>query len=291
MSHSSDLGTERTIDLSAGTLHYRETGEGPCLLFLHGLLANGDLWRKVVPRLAPNFRCITPDWPLGAHATPMKPDADLSIPALAGLVSEFIQEMALERPTLIANDTGGAIAQCVMTQHGESLRAAVLTPCDAFDNFLPAMFRPLQLMAYLPPVLTALLQPFRFVPVLRSPLAFGWLAKHPVEGRLLRSYVEPILSNRAIRQDTYKILRAIHPSVTQEAAARLGEFQKPAMILWAKEDRFFPADHGRRLAALLPDSRLETIDDAYTFVSEDQPAAVAHWVETFLKEATSSATC
>ena len=37
-------------------------------MFVHGALVNGDLWRKVVPELAKDFRCITPDWPLGSHA-------------------------------------------------------------------------------------------------------------------------------------------------------------------------------------------------------------------------------
>ena len=53
---------------SQGTIRYRERGEGEPIVFVHGLLVNGDLWRKVVPRLADRYRCIAPDWPLGSHA-------------------------------------------------------------------------------------------------------------------------------------------------------------------------------------------------------------------------------
>src|SRR5262249_30103470 len=81
MAVSVALGTERTVELTGGTLAYRERGTGPAVVFVHGLLVNGDLWRKVVPPVAEaGHRCLTPDWPFGSHPHPMRPDADLSPP-------------------------------------------------------------------------------------------------------------------------------------------------------------------------------------------------------------------
>ena len=137
MSRSTDLGDVKEVALSQGTLRYRECGEGEPIVFVHGLLVNGDLWRKIVPKLKDSFRCITPDLPLGAHEIPLKADADLSIPGVARLVADFLSALALERPTLIANDTGGAITQLLMTEHPKSVGRVVLTSCDCFDNFLP----------------------------------------------------------------------------------------------------------------------------------------------------------
>jgi pimeloyl-ACP methyl ester carboxylesterase len=65
MSLSADLGELKQIDLAQGTVRYRERGSGEPIVFIHGLLVNGDLWRKVVPQLADRFRCITPDLPRG----------------------------------------------------------------------------------------------------------------------------------------------------------------------------------------------------------------------------------
>ena len=59
-------------------IRYREVGEGPILLFVYGLLANGTLWREVVPRLSGKFRCVVPDLPLGGHAAPMDQGAGRS---------------------------------------------------------------------------------------------------------------------------------------------------------------------------------------------------------------------
>ena len=53
--------------LPQGTIHYRESGEGEPIVFLHGLLVDGRLWRKVTPLLEDRFRCIVPDLPLGSH--------------------------------------------------------------------------------------------------------------------------------------------------------------------------------------------------------------------------------
>ena len=59
------------IRLGQGVMRYREVGEGPILLFVHGILANGTLWREVVPRLSGKFRCGVPDLPVDGHAAPM----------------------------------------------------------------------------------------------------------------------------------------------------------------------------------------------------------------------------
>ena len=57
----------KTIALSQGTIRYRDAGQGPAIVFVHGLLVSGNIWRKVIPHLAKSHRCISPDWPLGSH--------------------------------------------------------------------------------------------------------------------------------------------------------------------------------------------------------------------------------
>ena len=75
MSISAELGEQRQVQLPQGTISYRERGTGEPVVFVHGALVNADLWRKVAPRLAKDFRCIAPDLPLGSHASPMEPGA------------------------------------------------------------------------------------------------------------------------------------------------------------------------------------------------------------------------
>ncbi|MEA2390448.1 MAG: hypothetical protein QOK31_557, partial [Solirubrobacteraceae bacterium] len=193
-------GTQQ-VALPQGTIHYRESGSGPTLLFIHGLLVNGTLWRKVVPRLEDRFRCVVPDLPLGSHREPMAPDADLTPPGLAQLIADFTEALGLEDVTLVGNDTGGALCQLVATNHPDSLARLVLTPCDAYENFLPPAFRPLQVIGGLPGGVNALVQPMRFGAAQQLPFAFGMLTKRPIERAVRDGWVHPAIHSREIRRD------------------------------------------------------------------------------------------
>ncbi len=279
------------VRLPQGTIRYRDTGAGKPLVFVHGLLVDGTLWRKVTPLLEGEFRCVVPDLPLGSHRVPMSPDADLSPPGVARIVADFIAALDLEDVTLIGNDTGGAICQLVATEHPARLGRLVLTPCDAYENFLPPFFRPMQYAARVPGLLTALLQTARLGAVQRSPLGFGLLiSRDSIDPQVIDSWLRPFFSNRGVRRDVIKFLRAISNRYTLEAAERLRDFDRPALIAWAPDDRFFKLIYGERLAAAIPDARLVRIEDSRTFVSEDQPERLAELIRGFVRETSGAAT-
>jgi len=274
----------RELALAPGTIRYRDVGRGAPIVFVHGLLVNGDLWRKVVPPLARDFRCIVPDLPLGSHAVAMRPDADLRPPALARLIADFIAALDLDDVTLVGNDTGGALCQLVVTRHPERIGRLVLTPCDAFENFPPPMFSYLLWAARVPGLLAALLQTMRIGALARSPIGYGWLTKHRLEDVALDSYVRPPLHDALVRRDLTKVLRGLDPRYTLEAADKLAAFTRPALLAWSTEDRFFPIAHARRLAEILPDARVVEVQDAYSFVPEDQPERLAELVADFVRQ-------
>ena len=279
------------VRLPQGTIRYRDTGAGKPLVFVHGLLVDGTLWRKVTPLLEGEFRCVVPDLPLGSHRVPMSPDADLSPAGVARIVADFIAALDLEDVTLIGNDTGGALCQLVATEHPARLGRLVLTPCDAYENFLPPFFRPMQYAARVPGLLTALLQTARLGAVQRSPLGFGLLiSRDSIDPQVIDSWLRPFFSNRGVRRDVIKFLRAISNRYTLEAAERLRDFDRPALIAWAPDDRFFKLVYGERLAAAIPDARLVRIEDSRTFVSEDQPERLAELIRGFVRETSGAAT-
>jgi pimeloyl-ACP methyl ester carboxylesterase len=271
------------VTLPQGTIAYSETGiaEGPPVVFIHGAFVDGTLWRKVVPELEASMRCIVPDLPLGSHQTPMSPEADLSPPGLAKLITDFLAALELERVTLVGNDTGGALCQLVVTRHPERIGRLVLTPCDAYENFLPPAFRYLQLLARVPGGVGAVAQSMRIPAVRRTPLAFGWLSKRRIPADVLAAWTAPIIREPGVRADARQVLRGISSSYTLEAAERLRDFEGPTMLAWATEDRFFKPKFAERLAADIPGSRLEWIDDSRTFVSEDQPERLAGLIGDF----------
>jgi pimeloyl-ACP methyl ester carboxylesterase len=278
-----------SVDLDAGTVHYRESGSGPVIVFAHGLLVNGTLWRKVTPLLDDRFRCIVPDLPLGSHPEPMKPGADLTPPGTARILADFMAALDLEDVTLVGNDTGGAISQIVAANHPERLGRLVLTPCDAYENFLPPFFRPLQYAAKVPGLLTALVQPTRLRSMQRGPLGFGLLiSPENIDSDVLDAWVRPFLNDGGIRRDTIRFLGSISNRYTIEAAEKLRSFDRPTLIAWAPEDRFFKLRFAERLAAEIPNARLVRIEDSRTFVSEDQPERLAEEIAAFVTETAGS---
>jgi pimeloyl-ACP methyl ester carboxylesterase len=274
----------KEASIPQGTIRYREQGTGEPVVLVHGLLNNGLLWRDVVADLGKDFRVIAPDWPLGSQDLPMKEGTDLSPPGLAAIVAAFLEALDLRNVTLVGNDTGGAICQLVAVNHPGRLGRLVLTPCDAYDNFLPPMFRPLQLAARVPGAIWLIAQSLRPRPARRLPLAFGWLSKRPLAREVSDAFLAPVLRDRRIRREVAAVLRGISPRHTEEAARHFGEFDKPVLLAWAPEDRFFKLRYAERLAEAFPNARLELIDDSYTYVPVDQPQRTAELIAAFARE-------
>jgi pimeloyl-ACP methyl ester carboxylesterase len=265
-----------TVDLPQGPLHYRDEGEGPVLVLVHGLLVDGTLWSRVAP-LLPGHRVLRPDLPLGSHRTPMRPDADLSPAGLARVLADFLAALDLRGVTLVGNDTGGAICQVAAADHPERIGRLVLTNCDAYDNFLPPAFRPLQWLPRVPGALALTAGLAGWGPVRK---AFGVLTTEPIPADLYAGWTRG-LRDPGVRHDLGKVLRGITPAETQRAIAVLRRSDRPTLLAWGREDRFFAPAFAERLAADIPGARLEWLPGARTFTPLDAPERLAELIGEF----------
>ena len=243
------------------------------VVFLHGLLVDGTLWADVVPLLG-DRRCVVLELPLGAHRTPA-PDRSAVTPiGVADFVAAELERLDLRDVTLVGNDTGGGIAQLVVTRHPERIAKLVLTPCDALEVFPPAIFKPLFLAGKSQLALTAFLQPLRFPPARRLPIAFGWLTKH-ARDETLAGWANAVLRGGEPLADAVHFCRHVDAGLLLDAAPKLRDFEGEVVIAWPPEDKCFPISLGRRLAAQFRDATFVEIEDSYSFVPVDQPAALA----------------
>ncbi|BBX91011.1 alpha/beta hydrolase [Mycolicibacterium boenickei] len=268
------------IEINAGTIHYEEFGptDGRPVVFVHGYLMGGQLWRQVSARLATHgLRCIVPTWPLGAHPEPLRPGADRSIRGVAGIVADTLAALDLQDVVLVGNDTGGVVTQLVAVHHPERLGALVLTSCDAFEHFPPPILKPVILGAQSKALFRAGAQAMR-IPLVRR-RAFDGLAHSNIDA-LTREWVRTALSNPAIAEDLRQFTLSLRTEVTTGVAARLPEFDKPTLIAWSADDVFFEVGDGERLARIIPQARLEVIDGARTFSMVDRPDRLADLLST-----------
>jgi pimeloyl-ACP methyl ester carboxylesterase len=274
---SPSLGARGALALSAGPLEYFSRGRGPVLVFTHGWLANANLWRKVVDLLADRFRCITLDLPFGAHRVPLEPDADLTPDGCGALIVAALAALELGPVTLVGSDSGGAYSQIAVAAAPERIARLVLTNGETvYDAFPPPPFDGLPMAAVSDASLGALLAALRDPAVRELPAAFGWLCKHPLDAAASDSYALPCLEDPAILRDVGKAMRSAASAPVHAAGRRLvAELRKPVLFAWGVDDPVFPLAHAERYAAALTDARVVRIADAYSFVAEDQPAAVA----------------
>jgi pimeloyl-ACP methyl ester carboxylesterase len=275
-----EAAVEREVEVAQGTVRVYEEGEGPVLFFVHGLLVSHTLWELVVARLADSHRCVTIDLPLGAHRTPMRPDADLSPRGLARMIADVMEQLDLGDVILVGNDTGGALCQLVVAHHPEGLAGLVLTTCDAYEHFPPPLIKGMLSLGRHPRVGHPFLRLGRFGLVREAMIA-------PVNKRRsaqrTRAWVAP-LAEEEIRRDVLRFLALIDNADTIAAAPALKRFGRPALVAWTKGDRIFPLEDGRRLASDLS-AQLEVIDDTRTFIPLDQPERLAELIRTFVTRA------
>jgi pimeloyl-ACP methyl ester carboxylesterase len=273
----------KTVALPQGTISYRDLGDGEPIIFVHGLLVDGRLWTGVAERLATDFRCLVCDWPMGSHRIAMEPDADLSPPGMAETIVAFIDALGIDRATLVGNDTGGAVSQILTANHPERVERLVLTNCDLLDRFPPFPFNLMPPIARLPGGMTVLAAPFRIAAVRHA--TYGLLVRHPIPPELADDWLAPSLADAGVLRDARKLTAGAHKRHTLAAAEALRRFERPVRFAWATEDRFFRLADAERLAAMVPDGRIEHVADAKTFVSLDQPQRVAELIASFAREA------
>ncbi len=269
----------KELQLPQGTIRYREAGEGKPIVFVHGYLVDGRLWDGVVDRLCDRFRCIAPDWPIGAHQMAMNPDADLSPPGIARLISDFLAKLELEDVTIVGNDSGGAMSQVLVTSHPERIGRLVLTNCDTHENFPPGIFKAMPPIAKLPGGMLLLSMPFRIEAV--ASRAFAPFARTRIPDELVASWMGPVKSDSGVMRDAAKVTAGMNKRHTLAAAEKLQGSQLPILLAWAPGDKYFPISYAERLAGEAGNAKLVRIEDAKTFVALDQPARLAEEIAEF----------
>ena len=271
------------IEVPAGVVEYEDVGSGPPVVFLHGVLMDDTLWDGVLPLLPSGFRYVRPVLPLGSHRRAMRPGTDLTLSGQARIIADVLDGLGLDGVTLVHSDWGGGL---FLTARGWDRRVArqVILPCEAFDNFPPGLpGRMLALAARVPGGVRLAVRQLRLPALRRSPLLYGRMARRPVPDDLIRRWTEPVLTDPAVRRDLLAYLRApLDKAALVRDTEALARFTGDTLVLWSPDNRVMPAEHGRRLAALIPGARYAEVPGAYVLSPLDAPEVVAREIGAFL---------
>jgi haloalkane dehalogenase len=255
-----------------------ERGRGPAALFIHGLPLNGFHWRGAMARLSSRRRCVAPDL-LGLGYTETPKGADLSPPAQADMLASVLDALGIESADVVANDSGGAVAQLLAVRHATRVRSLLLTNCDVHTNSPPPMLADGMKAARngtLADVLARCLADKDFARSSKSIFSQCYTNPANLTDEALECYLTPLLASSLRRAQLHGYMLAFEPNPLPAIESQLKRCRVPARMVWGTADVFFDARWAHWLDRTLPRSRgVRLIDGARLFFPEELPAIIA----------------
>ncbi|MFL6790773.1 MAG: alpha/beta fold hydrolase [Bradyrhizobium sp.] len=284
--------SRRFANVKSGRIAYFEKGQGPTALFVHGVPLNGYHWRHIIDRVQHRRRCIAIDL-MGLGYTEIGPSQDVSFTAQAHMIAEVLDALGIEQVDLIANDSGGAIAQIFAAHYSNRLGSLVLTNCDVHDGWPPPQVLPLMehsskgtLASIFQPVLDRPdLARERYMRGGSVPLFRSYADPRVLTDEVIRLYLKPLLSSQERIEAFQRYWLGFDNAQTVAVHSALRTLQVPTLIVWGLKDIFFDKKWAYWLRDTIPGAkRVVEVEDARLFFPEDRPDALAAPVLEFWDE-------
>jgi pimeloyl-ACP methyl ester carboxylesterase len=270
----------RFVPTRFGRIACVEWGRGPVALFLHGFPLSSFQWRGVIERLSRERRCIAPD-AMGLGYTEVDSTQDLAPGAQADMLLAFLENLAIDQVDLIANDSGGAIAQLFLSRHPERVRTLLLTNCDVEIQSPPAALLPFIKWARAGLYPELYLDPWlKDKAVARSPTAgLGGTCytdpAHPSDAAI-EQYLRPLVASAERKALVNRYLVALETNSLKGLEPVLGVSMVPTRIVWGMADTIFSKENPEYLARILPRvTGIRRIPEAKLFFPEEYPGVIA----------------
>ncbi len=269
------------LELHGDRIAYRDAGQGPVLLLIHGMAGSSATWRAIIPLLSKNYRVIAPD--LLGHGESAKPRGDYSLGAFAVFLRDLLDELGVDRATVIGQSLGGGIAMQFAHQHRDYCERLALIGSGGLGPDLSPLLRILSAPGaeFVLPVVAP-------QPVLNLGNKLGrWLTsagiQAPRAGEMWYAYSS--LSDARTRQAFLRTLRSVVDYRGQSVSA-LNKIHLtaglPTLLIWGENDRIIPVAHAYAAHDALAGSRLEVLKGIGHFPHAEAPAAVADILKNFV---------
>lgn len=273
-----------TAQTAVGDLSYIDIGQGPTALFVHGVFLNAHLWRNVIAEVQGDRRCVAIDLP--AHGQTVSDASwDLSLNGLATAVEALCDALGLDQVDLVANDTGGAVAQIFAANHPQRLRTFTLTNCDTQDNIPPPNFAPVVDLARqggLAAIVKRLATDFGLA---RSNAGFALSYERVAElpDEQLHAYLGPLAESDHRARELERCVAQLEPAPLLAIEPLLRQLDVPTLLVWGTGDPFFGLAEAEWLRDTIPGAdEIVEIEGARLFFPDERPADLVphllrHW--------------
>jgi pimeloyl-ACP methyl ester carboxylesterase len=273
------LGSDlRVITVDGNRVAYRDEGAGEVLLLIHGLGANSSSWRAVLPKLATEYRVITPDLPGHGLSDPLP--GEHSPAAFADWLRDLLDALGIPAVTVVGHSFGGGLAMQFADQHRDYCRRLVLLSSGGLGREVIPMLRLLSLPGA--GLVLALL--------VRGRQAGADNHEGKVGGET--STVRQSLANPRNRKAILDTLRCVVDRRGQKVCAldRLGVLADlPTQIIFGASDAVIPVAHAYAAHQRLPSSRLHVLPGVGHSPQVDSPDVVVELIDEFVSQSSRDA--
>jgi pimeloyl-ACP methyl ester carboxylesterase len=285
------LATGRPLDAAAwsaarqyadtpfGKIAYVERGSGDAALFLHGFPLNGFQWRGALDRLSAYRRCVAPDF-MGLGYSQIPEGQSLAPDAQAAMLAALLDRLSIPVVDIVANDSGGAVAQLFVARHPKRVRTLLLTNCDVETDSPPPALLPVIEMARAGTFVDKWFVPWVADKTLaRSAEGLGGqtytFRANPTD-EAVDYYLTPLVSSPQRKAQVHSYAIALEPNPLAGIEPALKKCAAPTRIVWGTGDDIFSQKSPDYLHRILPQSRgVRRVDGAKLFFPEEFPDIIA----------------
>lgn len=271
----------RRITVHGHEIAYREAGEGPTVLLIHGMAGSSRTWRAVMPLLAERGRVIAPD--LLGHGESVSSAGDYSLGGFASMLRDLLAALDVDRATVVGQSLGGGVAMQLAYQHPETVERLVLVSSGGLGREVSPVLRGFAFPAveYLGPIVFPGFVRELGDKVSRTAMRFGIRAPRAAE--MWDAYSS--LTDAPHRDAFIRTLRSVIGPGGQAVSAsdRLAlAALVPTLIVWGDADPIIPVAHAHAAHEAIPGSRLEIFEGVGHFPQAEEPHRLARLIEDFL---------
>lgn len=258
----------------AVTMAYTDSGAGEPVLLLHGIPTWSYLYGDVIPELEPHCRALAPDF-LGHGYSDRRDRFDRSLAAQTEAILAFLDNLGIEKATIVGHDTGGGVALILAIEHPDRVERLVLTNVVAYDSW------PIGDMIALSDPTWKHKPVEEVVDFVVSGLPDG--IHRP--DRLTDAFKTGIVAPYSDEEGKISLIRnasALNTNHTMALVDRHGEISVPTLVLWGVHDPWQRIGDGERLAREIPNARLRRVEASH-WIPHDAPAEFSQAILDFLR--------
>lgn len=275
----------RFAALPPGRVAYVEHGHGPAALFVHGYPLNGFQWRGALERLHKHRRCIAPDL-MGMGFTETKDGQTISATTQANMLAMLLDALHIDTVDLVANDSGGAVAQLFVAKYPQRVRTLLLTNCDVDENSPPPQLLPFVEKAKKGTFIDEVIVPqLKDKQLARSANGLGGLTytyPEKLTDETIETYFRPVVETPLKKAQMSQYLISMETNLLVAIREDLRRWKGPVRMVWGMKDQLFGVQWAEWLDRTLPGSRgVRRVEGANLFFPEEMPDLISEEAARF----------